>query len=235
MIGTPTCMRTLITVSISPFMFDWAWAIAQTIDTTTQPTNWYQVATPILAALVGACLGYYVADKGRKRDILYKERFKSFEEIVDTLYTLRNSLRKFSNKALEVPMKIINPKSLRVGEDPVEDYKQAFLSVKVSLDSLENLGKPFILMPREIEISVQELAGDVSNLVTRLSGPRASQLPPMTTEADIILKILKSGDETMKIKDETDGLIEKIENVIQNSFLFMKLPESKQFRRHSSR
>lgn len=57
--------------------------------------SWFEwaklIVPPIITGLVvlaGAYITYHFANRGRKEDILYKERYKGFEELVGYTYTL---------------------------------------------------------------------------------------------------------------------------------------------------
>lgn len=48
-----------------------------------------------LLALLGAWVGFGLANRGRKHEILYKERFKGFEEITSYLLHIQDSIKDF--------------------------------------------------------------------------------------------------------------------------------------------
>lgn len=71
--------------------------------------SWFEwaklIVPPIitgLVVLVGAYITYLFANRGRREDILYKERYKGFEEISGYLHSIEDFSLKYNNKLDEL-------------------------------------------------------------------------------------------------------------------------------------
>lgn len=74
----------------------------ETVAAVLPPVNWpletLKIFGPAIVALTAAYLGFQLANRGRKYEILYRERYKSFEELAGFLYQIKDHCESYLNR-----------------------------------------------------------------------------------------------------------------------------------------
>lgn len=82
-------------------------------------------------AVAAAFIGFNLADKGKRRDILYKERLESFKKLVLEIYSIRSNLILLGNDVLRKKQKP-TPSLLEIIENLVKS--EIYLELEVEKD-----------------------------------------------------------------------------------------------------
>ncbi|MFC3833074.1 MULTISPECIES: hypothetical protein [Deinococcus] len=84
------------------------------------PVNWplelLKLFVPPILTLIGVYIAFKLANRGRKYEILYKERYRATEEVIGHLYSVSGAVINMKNRAFELSVFQNDEKILASGE-----------------------------------------------------------------------------------------------------------------------
>lgn len=118
------------------------------------PLEIFKVAATGLFAFGGAFLAFRFASIGRKQDILFKEKYKNFEKVVDGLFDSRHSMREMTLKMMVFRSKNISTLVYAELTNYLRDMSSGCLKIS---EQLELYQKHMILTSLTNQIKLQEI------------------------------------------------------------------------------
>ena len=165
--------------------------------------------------LLGAFVGFKLANKGRKYDILYKERFNSNQRVMGLLFKLRKSLSK-----LYSPLKI-----MKYGEESLDSSNpsKALEGLSEVLELMDDLGESLVLLEPRVREDLTKLIAECQRLSVHTK-MLIIRLDSIHLEQDDINRYENMASE---MAQKVASLYTSASKLINDSYLSLKLPGSK--------